>query len=174
MSGTRTGQRGSKTKPPEPSRAACSQDEAAKIKRLLAPLLKDIGARAVLLVDTGGRVVARHGETKGLDLTNAAPLMAGSFAVVRRVAEHFGGDFAVMINHGKRENIQLTTVGDRMILAIVFDARASAGTVRLCAGHVARKLEGVLGKGPGRGKGALGPEFVEAVKARLEELLGPS
>jgi predicted regulator of Ras-like GTPase activity (Roadblock/LC7/MglB family) len=153
------------------SKIGLPPDDGGKLKRLLAPLLKDIGARWVLLVDMDGQPIAQYGEPGRFDLRALAPVIASSFAAMKHIARHFGGEFSVMLNHGRRDNVQLSIVGDKMILAIVFGNQAPLGTARLCAQHVTRKLEALLPKAA-PAKGGLKPEFVDAVKARLDELLG--
>ena len=75
-----------------------------------------------------------------------------------------------MVHHGKRDTVQLSLVGQKLILAMVLGNQAPVGAARLCAQQVARKLETVLPRET-PAKGGLRPEYVEAVKARLDEIL---
>ena len=45
-----------------------------------------------------------------------------------------------MFHQGERDNIQLSLVGDRTLLTILFDDRTTVGMVRLYAGETAKKL----------------------------------
>ena len=48
-----------------------------------------------------------------------------------------------MFHQGERDNIQLSLVGDRTLLTILFDDRTTVGMVRLYAGETAKKLADV-------------------------------
>jgi predicted regulator of Ras-like GTPase activity (Roadblock/LC7/MglB family) len=143
--------------------------ETQKLRRLLSPLLKEIGARWVMLVGMDGRPIAEHGHAATFDPLSLAPIMAASLGSMRQMARHFGGEYSVMVNHGKRENVQLSIVGEKMILAIVFGNQAPVGSARLAAQQVTRKLEELLEEDRPR---SIGTEFAARVKSRLDDLLG--
>ena len=46
-----------------------------------------------------------------------------------------------MFHQGKKDNIQLSLVGDRTILAVIFDDKTTLGMVRLYVTEAVRKLE---------------------------------
>ena len=48
-----------------------------------------------------------------------------------------------MFHQGERDNIQLSLVGDRTLLTILFDDRTTVGMVRLYAAETATKLADV-------------------------------
>jgi hypothetical protein len=49
-------------------------------------------------------------------------------------------EFTAMFHQGERDNIQLSLVGDRTLLTILFDDRTTVGMIRLYAGETAKKL----------------------------------
>ena len=49
-------------------------------------------------------------------------------------------EFTAMFHQGERDNIQLSLVGDRTLLTILFDDRTTVGMVRLYANETAKKL----------------------------------
>ena len=52
-------------------------------------------------------------------------LVAGSFAATKEMARLLGEDeFTAMFHQGERDNIQLSLVGDRTLLTILFDGIA--------------------------------------------------
>ncbi|HLU49480.1 MAG TPA: roadblock/LC7 domain-containing protein, partial [Planctomycetota bacterium] len=101
-----------------------------------------------------------------------AALVAGSYAATREMARLLGEDeFSVLFHQGRRDNIQLTLVGDRTILATVFDERTTIGMVRLYAKEASEKLRKVFEDIAARkddGSEALGKDYSESVKSQLE------
>ena len=117
-------------------------------------------------------MVTKAGSTEDFDMQAVAALVAGSYAATREMARLLGEDeFSVLFHQGKRDNIQLTLVGDRTILATVFDERTTIGMVRLYAKEATQKLLKVLDGIKNRrddGGGSLGEEFSESAKNHLE------
>ena len=83
-------------------------------------------------------------------------------------------EFSVLFHQGKKDNIQLTLVGDRTILATVFDERTTIGMVRLYAKETTSKLTKLFDKMDTRGEDGseeIEDGFVESANDRLEDLL---
>lgn len=98
-------------------------------------------------------MVTKVGSTGDIDLQSVSALVAGSYAATREMARLLGEDeFSVLFHQGKRDSIQLTLVGERTILATVFDERTTIGMVRLYATEASEKLakifEGILTRPP--------------------------
>jgi hypothetical protein len=53
-----------------------------------------------------------------------------------------------MRHQGERDDIQLSLVGDRTLLTILFDDRTAVGMVRLYAGESAKKLPTAAARPP--------------------------
>jgi len=86
-------------------------------------------------------MVTKVGSTGDIDLQSVSALVAGSYAATREMARLLGEDeFSVLFHQGKRDSIQLTLVGERTILATVFDERTTIGMVRLYATEASEKL----------------------------------
>jgi predicted regulator of Ras-like GTPase activity (Roadblock/LC7/MglB family) len=117
-------------------------------------------------------MVTKAGTTDDFDMQAVAALVAGSYAATREMARLLGEDeFSVLFHQGKKDNIQLTLVGDRTILATVFDERTTIGMVRLYAKEATEKLHKVFDDIRGRnddGSEALGDTFSESAKNQLE------
>lgn len=119
--------------------------EIKKIESLLSKLLKGAEAKCALLVDKDGHLITRQGFTHSLDTTALAALLAGSFASTREVARLVGEDeFSVLFHQGKKDHIHMSIVGERSILAVVFDDRTTIGMVRLYAKDTSRELAQVF------------------------------
>ena len=73
---------------------------------------------------------------------------------------------------GERDNIQLSLVGDRTLLTILFDDRTTVGMVRLYANETAKKLAAiyhkVAGREAGEGDPSLDAGYGTDVKKKLE------
>ena len=85
--------------------------------------------------------MTKRGELRTVDIDTISALVAGSFAATKEMARLLGEDeFTAMFHQGERDNIQLSLVGDRTLLTILFDDRTTVGMVRLYAGETAKKL----------------------------------
>ena len=79
-------------------------------------------------------------------------LVAGSFAATKEMARLLGEEeFTALYHQGTRDNIQLSLVGDRTLLTILFDDRTTVGMVRLYANETAKKLSDVYRDAEQRG-----------------------
>lgn len=117
------------------------KDDVDKIDQLLAEFLRLSGAKCALLIDKEGHLVAKHGELRTIDIDTISALVAGSFAATKEMARILGEqEFTAMYHQGERDNIQLSLVGDRTLLTILFDDRTTVGMVRLYATETSRKL----------------------------------
>jgi len=117
-------------------------------------------------------MVTKFGTTEDFDLQAVAALVAGSYAATREMARLLGEDeFSVLFHQGKRDNVQLTLIGDRTILATVFDERTTIGMVRLYAKEASEKLAKIFEEIEARdddGSAGLAKDFSEAAKTQLD------
>lgn len=117
------------------------KDDVDKIDKLLAEFLRLSGAKCALLIDKEGHLVTKRGELHTIDIDTISALVAGSFAATKEMARLLGEEeFTAMFHQGERDNIQLSLVGDRTLLTILFDDRTTVGMVRLYASETAKKL----------------------------------
>jgi hypothetical protein len=101
--------------------------------------------------------------------------VAGSFAATKQMAKLLGEEeFSIMFHQGKKDNIQLSLVGDRTILAIIFDDKTTLGMVRLYAGQVASKLGTLFDEIATRKSEAesISKDFGQAAKSKLDDVFG--
>lgn len=122
---------------------------ARDVERLdgeLDAFLELSNARSALLIDKEGHLVTRRGEPlQAGSLDSIAALVAGSFAATREMARLLGEqEFTSLFHQGQRDSIQLQLIGDRTLLAIVFDERTNLGLVRFYVQESARNIERVL------------------------------
>ncbi len=121
-------------------------EDIDQINRIIDKLLELSAAKYVLMIDTEGHMITKRGTTPdGVDQETVSALVAGSFAATKEMARLLGEDeFSVLFHQGEKDSIQLTLVGDRVLLAIVFDDHTTIGMVRLYAQQTAKKLDALL------------------------------
>ncbi len=108
------------------------QEDHRRIVAVAQRLVRDAHAKAVFLVEKDGQLVADAGELDGIDTTSLASLVAGNIAASGGLAKIIGEDeFPVHFHQGKRDNVHITIVAERIIMTVIFDDRSSLGLVRL-------------------------------------------
>jgi predicted regulator of Ras-like GTPase activity (Roadblock/LC7/MglB family) len=145
------------------------------IGKTLTVFLKNANAQCALLVDKDGHLVTKEGASSTYDIDTISALVAGSFAATKQMAKLLGEEeFALMFHQGKKDNIQLSLVGERTILAVIFDDRTTLGMVRLYSGQVSSKLGQVFQdiltrKSEGE---KISQEFGQAARGKLDDIFG--
>jgi predicted regulator of Ras-like GTPase activity (Roadblock/LC7/MglB family) len=108
------------------------EEEFNRIDEELQRLKKQANATVVFLVDKNGQLIASAGETKNIDTTSLASLTAGNIAATGGIAKLLGEqEFSILFHEGEKDNIQISLVGHRVILVVIFDKSSSIGLVRL-------------------------------------------
>lgn len=149
------------------------KEDVEQINSVLNEFLKLSDSKCNILIDKEGHMVTKAGSTGGIDLQSVSALVAGSYAATREMARLLGEDeFSVLFHQGRKDSIQLTLVGDRTILATVFDERTTIGMVRLYAKEASEKLEEIFKqirtRPPREGGDDLGKDFGESAKGALD------
>nr|MBN2276710.1 roadblock/LC7 domain-containing protein [candidate division Zixibacteria bacterium] len=150
------------------------EEEIEKIDSILARMLKGAEAKCALLVDKDGHLITRQGFTHSLDTTALAALLAGSFASTKEIARLVGeSEFSVLFHQGKKDHIHMSLVGDRSILAVIFDDRTTIGMVRLYAKETAIDLARIFvslkAKGQADNRG-LADDFAASAGEKLDDI----
>jgi predicted regulator of Ras-like GTPase activity (Roadblock/LC7/MglB family) len=118
------------------------RNDLGRIDRVLEEFMRLTGAISVLLVDKEGHMITRAGKPPSFDQDTISALVAGSFSATREMARLLGEkEFSALYHQGERDNIQLSLVGDRTILTVIFDETTTLGMVRLYVTEAVRKLE---------------------------------
>ncbi len=156
-------------------------DLVRDINRLLREFLKLSNAKCAMLIDREGHMVTRQGVTRDLDVDTISALVAGSFAATKEMARILGEDeFSVLFHQGKTDNIQLSLVGDRTLLTVIFDEATTLGAVRMYAAETAKRMAEIFHKhdaeqrmNPHRAPPEdLSTGFVGSAKDKLDDLFG--
>ncbi|SYZ74023.1 Roadblock/LC7 family protein [Candidatus Zixiibacteriota bacterium] len=150
------------------------EEEIEKIDSIMARMLKGAEAKCALLVDKDGHLITRQGFTHSLDTTALAALLAGSFASTKEIARLVGeSEFSVLFHQGKKDHIHMSLVGDRSILAVIFDDRTTIGMVRLYAKETAIELGKIFASLVARnqtGGATLSDEFAATAGDKLDDI----
>ena len=102
-------------------------------------------ARCVLLVDRDGHLVTRRGEAVKTSEETISALIAGSFAATKEMARLLGeNEFAILFHQGQRDSIQLHLIGERTLMAVLFDGRTNLGMVRFYAQETGARIQDIL------------------------------
>lgn len=121
------------------------EEEFERIKHLLNRLRIDASAKIVFLVDKNGQQIAGAGEVESVDTTSLASLTAGNVAATDGLAKLIGEkEFSILFHEGRKDNIHISIVGQRLILVVIFDERSSLGLVRLRVRKISGDIERVL------------------------------
>ncbi len=153
------------------------EEDISKIDKVLSEFLRLSGAKCALLVDKEGHLVTKQGEVKTLNMDTISALVAGSFAATKEMAKLLGEEhFSALFHQGERDNIQLSLVGDRTLLTILFDDRTTVGMVRLYANEACKKLVNIFTESERRMKEEgpreldLGKGYGNSAKDKLDNL----
>ena len=121
------------------------EEEFDRIQLLLNRLRVDASAKIVFLVDKNGQQIAGAGEIDLVDTTSLASLTAGNVAATDGLAKLIGEkEFSILFHEGRKDNIHISIVGQRLILVVIFDERSSLGLVRLRVRKASSDMERVL------------------------------
>jgi predicted regulator of Ras-like GTPase activity (Roadblock/LC7/MglB family) len=155
------------------------QDLVRDVNRLLREFLKLSNAKCAMLIDREGHMVTRQGVTRDLDMDTISALVAGSFAATREMARVLGEDeFSVLFHQGKTDNIQLSLVGDRTLLTVIFDEATTVGMVRLYAAETVKRMVDLFEKqerdirSGAKKEEDLETGFADSAKGKLDDLFG--
>ncbi len=145
-----------------------------KIHEVLDEFMRLSGAKCTLLIDKEGHMIAKRGTTQSFDSETISALAAGSFAATKEMAKLLGEEeFSVLFHQGRRDSIQLVIVGERMLLAIVFDDRTTIGMIRLYGREAAEQLTNITAEAAKKGASAaaeVSEDYGDSAKKKLDDL----
>ena len=132
------------------------------------------GARCAILIDQEGHLVTRRGEAAASSVDSLSALTAGSFAATKQMAQLLGEDeFNTLSHQGARQAIQVSLVGERTLLAIVWDERTNLGLVRFYAQESTRRLTQIfdgIAVRPATEDESLSGDYSSQASAALDDL----
>lgn len=120
------------------------EDEVRRIQSVADRLQQDSRARAILVIDKNGQLIAASGSDE-LDTTSLSSLVAGNVAATGGIAKLIEEDeFTGQFHEGKGISVNMTIVGRRVILVVLFDKNTTHGLVRLRVKKAGTELESIL------------------------------
>jgi predicted regulator of Ras-like GTPase activity (Roadblock/LC7/MglB family) len=160
------------------SRLVFYKEDVQNIDSTLRDFLSRSKSKAALLVDRDGHLITQEGSTEETDTDTIAALVAGCFAATREMARILGEEeFSALFHQGRKDNLQLSLVGTRTILGVLFDDSTTIGMVRLYAAETARKLTSLFRKLASRDPSQnpqenISKDFSQAAANTLENVFG--
>ena len=153
------------------------RDDVQNINRVLREFLELSSAKCALLIDKEGHMITKQGVTRTFDMDTISALVAGSFAATKEMARLLGEDeFSILFHEGKSDNIQLSLVGDRTLLTVIFDDSTTIGMVRLYANETSKRLMECFERARNKPEPPPGEEidqdFTSSAQNRLDDVLG--
>lgn len=118
-----------------------SAEAMATIEARLRQLVRESDASCAMLLDHSGQVISARGGVDGRDLLPLGALLAGNFASAREIARLLKEPrFRMSFQQGEREHVLTSLVGDRCLLAVLFELAEQLGLVKLLAARAADEL----------------------------------
>lgn len=155
------------------------KEDIQQIDGTLREFLSRSKSKAAMLVDKDGHLITQEGSTEKMDTDTISALVAGCFAATREMARILGEEeFSTLFHQGRKDNLQLSLIGKRTILGVVFDDSTTIGMVRLYAAEAGRKLTSIFRKINARDPSTdpnaeqIGEGFQAAAASTLEDVFG--
>jgi predicted regulator of Ras-like GTPase activity (Roadblock/LC7/MglB family) len=158
------------------SRLVFYKKDIEKIEKVMEEFLKLSQAKCALLVDKDGHMITRVGGDTAFDQDTISALVAGSFAATKEMAKLLGeNEFSALYHQGERDNIQLSLVGNRTILTVMFDDSTTLGMIRLYVTETVAKLKEIFkeaanNKVDGAEDKSIIEEYSSSVQSKLDNL----
>ena len=155
------------------SRLVFYEQDIERLEGELDAFLEMSNAKCALLIDKEGHLVTRRGEPLSTSEDSISALIAGSFAATKEMARLMGeSEFSILFHQGARDSIQLQLIGDRTLMAVLFDERTNLGLVRFYAQETSRQLTEIFADIAQRppGDSDLGKDFPSDASAALDNL----
>jgi len=158
---------------------ALYEEDIAAVQAILRELLDTAYAEGALLVDKAGQLILNAGTTPDFDLHAFSSLVSADFAANSELARLLGEEgFDTLVHQGGRQNLYLTRVNPRVILAVVYDKRTSLGIVRhrikRCVVDLRESFQRLFDKSqvPAASLPMMDPSLVRGMESELERAFG--
>lgn len=152
-----------------------SQKQFEETSVSLAKLAKKCQVQAILLIDSGGRIMAESlTEMVRWDVHVLGALTASHFAASAELAKQLGEQepFQMVLYEGKESNVFMTTISHNANLIVLFSKETAVGMVRLFTRKTADELIKILHSSEGYDSGidsVLDDEFQAMLNNALDE-----
>lgn len=146
-----------------------SEDRMEASNRALSSLRFEVGAQCVVLANTKGQIISEVGTTQGLETGTFMPVVAKVLATASGMAQYLQDEetFNLYFHEGKKYDIYYTSVGDDLVLVLIFERRKQPSRIGMVWVYVKRAIQDLL-------RDIYGPEDARSYEPEnLEETLPP-
>lgn len=160
-----------------------SPESYQQVSDILVKLMIDMQSTAVLLADSSGTLVFRHGSCTDQEMNILATLAAADYAATAEMARIIGEPvrFRAHFYEGQNASLYITGVTTSFFLAVIFGRGISFGMVRVKVNKAIGYLEEILEQESNCSPGGLGdttriaqvtsPEFQSELSEKLDQAL---
>lgn len=101
------------------------------INATLGNLVMDSGAKAALLLEKSGQLIAAQGETNAFDTMSLSALITGSFGSNKAIAGLIGEtEFRKMFQQGKQSSIFMAALDTGDLISVIFSNQITIGKIK--------------------------------------------
>ncbi len=147
-----------------------SKEQFEEVSDCLSNLAEKLRVTATLLVNSGGRIIAKKvlGSSK-VDPTLLSTLAASSYAAAREMARILGekSNFKMVLHEGEGHNVFVASVNKDFFLIVIFESGVALGMVRLFTKKTIMQLLPILSK-----KDKKNVEIKQIFNRRFQAMLG--
>jgi len=129
---------------------AFSESQMEEIEACLDELVRNTGAQEILLADIRGLLILAKGRLDERETlaTGVAALSAGGYAAMVEMARYFEieTEFRRITYEGEYHSIYSSSVGNALIITVVFDHSVKLGIVRAFTNQAAQCLQDIVNR----------------------------
>ncbi len=108
-----------------------TEDGIRAINNTLGNLVMDSGAKAALLLEKSGQLIAAQGETNAFDTMSLSALITGSFGSNKAIAGLIGEtEFKKMFQQGKQSSIFMAALDTGDLISVIFSNQITIGKIK--------------------------------------------
>jgi predicted regulator of Ras-like GTPase activity (Roadblock/LC7/MglB family) len=132
------------------------EEDISVLDTTLREFLKQTDARAALVIDKGGFLIAHQGKADELDFTTIGALASGAFMASQTIAGLVNEkNFNSTYQQGEKFSLFILDVDEHSLLVVIFPSSSGVGIVKYfasgAASNVARQFGIAHKRNPGRG-----------------------
>ena len=127
------------------SAIALSQTQGEILTRVLSGLASECDARAAVISDVSGNILAQAPASPDLAVETAAVLAAGTFLATRQLADVIGETgFQSSCHRGANSGVLVHALGGDHLVLLVLSSKSVEGLARICLEKVSVQLVSML------------------------------
>lgn len=150
--------------------------DLVQLQAQLERLLLQASGRALLVMDSAGRLLTMTGDAPECDVTTFVSLLAADFCATRELARILDEEgFHSVFHEGRQLSLYMTQITETIILAMTYDRDTTLGLVRYAVRQMRPGLAETLRAGLGDAAVAdvhMGAEFRAQALEQVDRLFG--